>query len=402
MLFLLSLAARNLVRNLRRTVLTGTAVVAGVALMIFGWGLIDGLDDNILRAARLTYAGDLVLRPDGYPDDGLRFPLDQAAAVSPALTAKLDAAGPWTARTTFPARLVKGVDAQRVFVVAYDPATETRVFDRKSWRLEGSWPAADKPEIVAGSAFARLMELKLGDEVVLEARTRDGAINALNYTVVGVVRTDNTTMDNLSVWMEAPAAEQLAVLGGVRTQIAVLPTATPDVAKATLAGLGWTPLTLPEECDDLIAMNRIRRKSISVVVGMIMLIAATGIANTVIMAAFERIREIGTLLALGMPRRDVQLLFLLEGGVMGLVAGVFGAVLGSSLVLYWQANGMDFSSIVEKMAANMSMSVVVYTHFSWAPTLLSLLFGVVVAVLASVWPARYASRIVPADAVRAD
>jgi putative ABC transport system permease protein len=400
--FLLSLAARNLARNVRRTLLTSTAVVAGVALMIFGWGLIDGLDDNILRAARLTYAGDLVLRPDGYPDDGLRFPLDQAAPIPPALQARLDAAGDWTARATFPGRLVKGAEAQRVFVVAYDPATEARVFDRASWRLEGRWPAAGQPEIVAGSAFARLMELHVGDEVVIEARTRDGAINALTYTVVGLVRTDNTTMDNLSVWMEMPAAEQLAGLGGVRTSIAVRPREGAEAAKAALAGLGWTAWTLPEECDDLIAMNRIRRRSISVVVGMIMLIAATGIANTVIMAAFERIREIGTLLALGMRRRDVQVLFLLEGGVMGLGAGLVGAVLGSALVLYWQVNGMDFTSVVEKMAANMSMSVVVYTRFSWAPTLLSLLFGVVVAVLASVWPARYASRIVPADAVRAD
>lgn len=402
MLFLLGLAARNLARNLRRTVITSVAVVAGVAIMVLGWGLVDGLDDNVLRAARTTYSSEVILRPDGYPDDGMRYPLDEAALISDELRMKLDGVGAWTARTVFPGRIVRGSESQHVSVWAYDAATETAVFEREGWQVTGAWPAAGKTEIGLGSGLARLMELKVGDEVVIEGRTRDGAINALGYTVSAIVRVDNSSIDALGVWMEAATAQDLAQLNGVRTHIAVKPKGSADVAKSTLGGMGWTALTVSEECDDLIAMNRIRRKSIGTVVVMIMLIAATGIANTVIMATFERIREIGTLLALGMPRADVRTLFLLEGGIMGLAAGVLGAVIGGSAVLYFQRHGIDLSKQVDEVGSNLSMSTMVYTHFSWIPLLLSLKFGVGIAVLASLWPATHASRIVPADAVKAD
>lgn len=402
MLFLLALATRNLVRNLRRTVITSVAVVAGVAIMVLGWGLVDGLDDNVLRAARTTYSSEVILRPDGYPDDGIRYPLDEAKPISDDLRKRLDETGTWTARTVFPGRLVRGSESQHISVWAYDGATETQVFNREGWQVTGSWPAPGKTEIGVGSGLARLMELKVGDEVVIEGRTRDGAINALGYIVSAIVRVDNSSIDSLGVWMEAATAQNLAQLNGVLTHIAVTPKGSAEAAKAALSGLGWTALTISEECDDLIAMNRIRRKSIGTVVVIIMLIAASGIANTVIMATFERIREIGTLLALGMPRADVRSLFLLEGGVMGLVAGIVGAVIGGGAVLYWQSHGIDLSEQVDEVGANLAMSTMVYTHFSWLPLLLSLAFGFGIAVLASMWPAVHASRIVPADAVKAD
>ncbi|GDX80290.1 hypothetical protein LBMAG42_21010 [Deltaproteobacteria bacterium] len=402
MIFLIGLAARNLARNLRRTVITSVAVVAGVAIMVLGWGLVDGLDDNVLRAARTTYASEVILRPDGYPDDGMRYPLDEAALIPDSLRSELDKTGAWTARTVFPGRIVRGSESQHISVWAYDSATETQVFDRDGWKVTGAWPAPGKTEIALGSGLARLMELKVGDEVVIEGRTRDGAINALGYTVAGIVRVDNSSIDALGVWMEAATAQDLAQLNGVRTHIAVAPKGSVAAAKTELSGMGWTALTVSEECDDLIAMNRIRRKSIGTVVVMIMLIAATGIANTVIMATFERIREIGTLLALGMPRADVRALFLLEGGIMGLAAGILGAAIGGSAVLYWQRHGIDLSQQVDEVGANIAMSTMVYTHFSWLPLLLSLTFGVAIAVGASLWPATQASRIVPADAVKAD
>ena len=400
--FLLAIAARNLVRNTVRTVLTGAAVLFGVAILILGWGLVDGIDENMLRSARTTYAGDIILRPDGYPDDGMRYPLAAAKPLSDELRARLDAVGPWTARTAVPARLVLGAEAQRVTIWGYDESSDLKIFDRKGWMIDGEFPVSGRLEVALGSSLARLLEARLGDSVVLEARTRDGAINALGYVVSAIVKSDNSSMDALGVWMPLSRLDELAVLHGVATHIAVLAPKDPAAAALTLTGLGFVPLTLAEECEDLIALNRIRRKSLGVIVGMILLIAGAGIANTVIMAAFERIREIGTLLALGMSRRDVSLLFLFEGGIMGLGAGLVGATLGSGAVLYFQVHGIDLSSELEDVGANMSIASMIYTHFSWPPVFTALGFGVTIAVLASVWPARLASSTVPADAVRAD
>ncbi|HNC94883.1 MAG TPA: hypothetical protein PKW90_02100, partial [Myxococcota bacterium] len=81
MWFLLRLSFRNVLRNPGRTAITSVAVVAGVALMILGWGLVDGVDENVLRASSQTMTGDVLLRPVDYPTDGTSFPLDKAKAI---------------------------------------------------------------------------------------------------------------------------------------------------------------------------------------------------------------------------------------------------------------------------------------------------------------------------------
>jgi putative ABC transport system permease protein len=399
-IFLAQLALLNLLRNLSRTLITSVTVVFGVALPILGWGLVDGLDENMLRSARTTTTADVLLRPPDYPVDGIEFPLNKAAAVPADLAAALDGAGVWTTRTVFPARLVRGAESVRASGQSYEAARDGAVFPRESWRIEGAWPAAGAPELVLGAGLARLIGGGVGDDVVVEARTFAGAINALTFRVSGVVHTDNAMIDNLGFWVESGVAESLLQLEGRRTHIA-LKTGDPEGAAATLRGGAWSARTLLEECADLIAANMIRRYALLFLVGIILLIAGVGIANTVIMAAYERVREVGTLMALGMKKRDVAGLFLLEGAAMGAVAGSLGAALGLAGVFYFQSHGIDLGKAVENAGA-VAMASTLYTEPRAEPVLLSWSIGFGVALLASLWPARYASNLNPADAVKAD
>lgn len=398
-MWILALAVRNLARNLRRTLITSVAVVFGVALQILGWGLVDGMDENFLRAIATTTSADLLLRPDGYPDDGFSYPLEDARP-APDLAGRVE--GEVAARAIFQARLVKGPDAARVLGVAYDGVQDPKVFSRAHWATEGRWPERGAAEVVVGDGLARLLGLQLGDGVFLEARSPDGALGALTYTVVGTVHTDNAQLDNLGAWIEMEAAQALLLLGDRRTHLAVAVRGDPERAKAALEGSGWYGRTTRDEAADLLAANQIRRRALVLLVGVIMAIAATGIANTVIMAAYERVREIGTLLAMGMKRAEVGRMFLYEGAVMGTVAGLTGAVMGSSAVIYWERVGIDLSGATQAAMKDMAVSAYLYTKFGWPPVLFALVFSVTVAVLASVQPARFAARLNPADAVRAD
>jgi putative ABC transport system permease protein len=397
------LAARNLVRNVRRTVITSASVVFGVAIQVLGWGLVDGLDENFLRAARTTYAGDVLLRPDGYDLEGTSFPLDEAEVPPDALVAQLDAAGPWTSRALIPSRFVKGADGARGVVIGYEAERETTVFNRAEWKLDGRWPGPGAEEITVGYAFARLVGLATGDSVVAEARTADGAINALTYTVVGLVRTDNAQLDNVAAWMEMGAAERLGRLEGRRTHLAVLADAgTPDEIAQAATGTGWNAQTLLQETDDMLAINRFRRKAIGFLVFIVMAIAGTGIANTIVMATYERTREIGTLVALGMRRGQVRTLFLAEGAVLGTVAGILGGLLGAFWVHHWQIRGIHIGEDVMNASSGFPVGSVIYTVLKWPMVALSASFGTAVALVASLWPAHVAANLVPADAVRAD
>lgn len=410
---LVTLATRNLARNLRRTLITGVTVTFGVAVSVVGWGLVEGLDENVLRAARTTQTGDVLLRPQGYPTDGMDWPLAEAKVPDPALTARLDAAGTWAPRTYAMVRLVKGADAARVLAIAWDPARDGTVFPRDAWTVEGAWPTtapggvAAAPEVsglVLGRGLARLLDVKVDDEVILEGRTREGALNALPFRVTGIVRTDNAAMDNLAAWVRMDDAEALLLLGGARTHVAVKLRDDAEAAALAreVATQGWDARTTREEVADVLALNDLRRKALVLLVGVVMAIAGTGIANTVIMSVYERVREIGTLLAMGLRRAQVRALFLLEGAVLGVTAGLAGAGLGAALVVHFQTNGIDLGAELAQAGGNTPMSAVLFTRFTWPPLLGSLAFGVLMAVGASLWPAHHAAGLHPADATRAD
>jgi ABC-type lipoprotein release transport system permease subunit len=132
-----------------------------------------------------------------------------------------------------------------------------------------------------------------------------------------------------------------------------------------------------------------------------MALAGFGIANTILMAAHERVREVGTLRSMGMTEGGVLQLFLLEGALIGLLGGVFGALWGGGLAAHWARHPIDFSQAMQSRGS-LSISALVYTRFSPEAIAFGVALGVVISILASIYPARVASRMVPADAVRAD
>ncbi len=403
MWFLITLAFRNLFRNKFRTALSSVVVMVGVAIQIFGWGLVDGGDENVLRAASSTMTADVLIRPSAYPKDNLSWPLAESLVPPPSLLDAAAASGTLAPRLLFNARLVAGTEASRVLVVGYDPELDFKVFPRTHWAIDGTWPAEGQQQVVVGRALARLLDLAVGREIILEARSFQGALNAYTYTVSGVVHTDNSMFDNIGMWMPLALADTLVLTEGRRTHLA-LDVHDGDVAAVAVAldTAGFDAVTVREETADMLAVGDIRRRAVSFLVLIIMVIAATGIANTVVMAAYERVREVGTLMAFGMPRRGILQLFLIEGAVMGITAGGVGAVLGSAVNLYFSENGIDLSRQVGVAGSSMSMGSVLYTTFAWTPVLASVFFAIAVAVIASIYPARYAAGLVPADAVRAE
>ncbi len=401
MIFLFQLALRNLFRNTRRSVITAMTVTFGVALQILGWGLIDGLDENFLRAVRNTTTGDVLLRPDAYPTDGLTYPLEDTKLPADFAGRVEGIAAP---RTQFLGRIVKGAEASRVLGISYDAVQDPLVFPRENFTIEGAWPSGEADEVVLGSGMASLIDAKVGDTVVIQTRTVDGAQNAYGYTVAGIVHTDNNGLDNNGAWLDSRVAARLLSLGERRSHIAFkLPYGADRVAaKAALSGQGWTATTTEEEAADMLAINTIRRVALAIVVVIIMIIAALGIANTVIMAAYERVREIGTLLSLGMRKRDVSAMFLLEGLVLGVCAGLVGSAMGVAAVIYWELHPIELPAEGLKAGRDMAISAFIYAKFTWPPVFVALGFSAFIAVLASVWPARWAANQNPADAVRAD
>jgi putative ABC transport system permease protein len=399
------LATRNLLRSPRRTVLTITAIVAGVGLFIVGEGFLSGMTEGILRAVIDGTSGHVLVRPRGYPTQIGQHPIDELLSISAEARALLDRrAVAWTERTLFAPIAAHGSDSLRVTAISYDPERDPRVFPTELWKVTGAMPEAHD-EILISPRVARLLDLSPGGQLVLQVRTHKGAINALEVSVSGVLSTGNTALDMLTIFVPKPLAEEL-IATELPSHIAVR-LGDRDDAEAFQAALG--PLfpkeaevvTWREETAEMIRLQEIRRRALDLVMFILMALAAFGIANTILMAAHERVREIGTLRAMGMTEGGVLGLFIFEGALMGIIGGLLGAAWGGALIAHWARSPIDFSEVAEKATKGLAASALLYTRFDLGVIASTIALGVIISVVASVYPARVASRMSPADAVRA-
>lgn len=402
---LLRLALRNLLRSPRRTGLTVVAVIAGVALSIVGRGFIAGLTEGIIIAATDGTVGHVMARPAGYPTVGFQRPVDALLELNaPAQHLLEEEARAWTGRLLFAPLAAHGSDALRLAAIGFDPERDPTVFPRDRWTVSGTMPSGENDGVAVSMRVAELLGLKLGDRLVLQVRTHQGALNALEVEIAALVRTDNPALDTLGLWAPAPLARSL-LRAEAPTHLSVKLADRDDApafAARLAAALGAKAdvVTWQEETADLIAIQKIRVTALNLVVFILLALAAFGIANTILMAAYERIREVGTLRAMGMTEAAVLRLFLLEGALMGVVGALVGAGIGGGLVSYWHRHPIDFSQTMERAARGMSMSSLIYTQLEPMTLAVAVALGTAVAALASLYPARVAARMVPADAVR--
>jgi putative ABC transport system permease protein len=400
------LALKNLLRNRRRTILTTTTIVAGVGFFVLGQGFIDGMNENIIAGAVDGTVGHVSARPAGYPTHGHQHPVDVLLHVTPEARALLDReAVAWTERTIFAPLATSGSDSLRVMAIGYEPERDPHVFPRELWKVQGAMPRADGAEIGVSRGVGRLLELEPGDRLVLQVRTHKGALNALEVTVSGVVSANNAAIDGRGIFVPRALARTL-LAADPPTHLAVKlerREAAAAFAPRLAAALGAQAeiITWEAETAELLSLQAVRKKALNFVVFILMALAAFGIANTILMAAYERVREVGTLRSMGMTEGGVLRLFLIEGGLMGLAGSLLGVLWGGGLVAWWSRHPIDFSEVFEKQMRGVSVSAFVYTHLQPGVIATAVVLGVLVAVVASLYPARVAARMVPAEAVRA-
>lgn len=405
MMLLLRLAARNMFRHTRRTVMTVTVIVVAIGVLILGQGFIDGLDESIVAGAIGGTIGHVMAVPADYPSLGGQHPIDELLTVNEDTRALLNKeAEAWTERIMFTPTLIAGNDSLRVRAIAYDPVRDPQVFPRNLWHIEGEEPVPGEDQIMVARGVASLLQLGVGDMVVAQTRTHQGAINAMRLQVSGIYHTKNMALDVNGVLLPTPTAAKLISTTQPSHLLVrlVRRSKAAELSPKLAAALGPQAKvsTWQEETADLVALQNVRRQALNMLVFVLMLLAAFGIANTILMAAYERVRELGTLRAMGMTGGGVITLFLWEGVFMGLLGGALGAAWGGALALWWSASPIDMTEMLEGTSGAIPVTSLIYTRFDPTTAVFAILFGVAVATVASVYPARTASNMSPAAAIR--
>jgi len=403
---ILLLAWRNLWRNWRRTAIALAAVVLGLALLIFFDAMIRGSDEAIFGNAIRLYGGNLQIHAPGFRAKAARLPLlplDDPNAVMQTVGAEP------TLRAVTPRITTTGMVSRRgtslgVSITAIDAAVEAPLSVQAESITTGRFLAPDdRDAVVIGKGMADRLQVSVGDSVTLLGRRKNESLRQHTMNVVGIYDLGMPDIEKGMVFIPLADAQTLYNLRGQATEAVVFLNTVggEDRVMASLQSAlpayevdTWQTLR-PEIRQTMETKLAFTSFAGTVVVG----IAAIGILNLMLMAAFERTREMGVLAALGMRGWQIMGLFLLEGALIGLVGAVLGCALGGLLVAAIGRVGIDLSS-----AAGMGEIMALMGNRLYPSTTAGALLSrgalvVVITAIASLWPAWQASRTEPAVAL---
>ena len=403
---------RNLGRNRKRTVLTALGLAVGFFAVVFIVGWSQGIMSEMVESATSLVGGQIEIhdaeyRPERslYDTIGGRNGADVVALLrtidgEPSVVAaapRVYAGGLVSSGSATSAGMFMGVDPAREL-------TLSRFLDQLA---EGRLPVAGGNEVVIGAEMARQLSVGLDDELVVVTPGADGSMGNDLFTLVGVFRTGLVELDAMFVVMPLADLQTLLVLPPDRIHEIAVTTTDPWIAETTAAGL-VDVLTSADRAMEVVPWTVLNPAMVDyvalgdamyfIIVIFVFAIAIFGVANTMLMATYERRREFAVMLALGATPRSVRAVVLHEAVALGVLSLALGAVMTFPLMVWFHTAPPDMSwavGDVTLMGALLSPSLrVEYDVPFWAVSAISLF---VTAVLASLLPAWRAARVPPAD-----
>ncbi len=403
-----TIAYRDLGRHRRRSVFTLLAVALGLALLLWLNGLISGVvADSLANSIRLR-TGHVQIRAASFQEDKLSLQAKDLLANPDALVAQakalpeVKAAAPVLMASAILNTLDQSIGLQLLGVDTtsplYDPV--------RSGVVAGNWLAPDDREgILIGRDLANSLGVSVGQNVSLALVDSDGKPGEGTFTIRGLFSTGIPSYDQSAVFMPLDKAQAFTGTSGHASLIMILLNNQDDTDKvaAALRAPDVSVVTWSDLNKVFVDTMQTAMSFYVILDGIVILIVAVIIVNTLLMSVFERFREMGILAALGMKGGHIRQMFLLEGMTLGLAGIVVGIVLGAAGVAYLATTGIP---IGDKMAAvagsNFALSATMYGRFDASSFIGLSLATLIVVLLASLYPAWYAARLEPVDALRAD
>jgi len=400
---LLRIAFRNVLRNRRRSLITFSAVFLALGIMVSIRGFLNGLQATIRESVVLGQTGALQVHRTGFLKSvgstlELTVPTDEAFMGKIMAVQGVKAA---SARIMFGGMPNANDVSTAALFTAIDPVREPQVCPRRSEMISKgkSLRDAGPASAVLSPELASSLGVKLGDKATLLTGDRDGVMNALDFEFVGHYGQAGLPLPDKKIgFVPLAFAQELLRMEGRATEIAVALEHFDDAERVKpilQAALGpeyevstWHDVA--SFIDDAIAVQNF---ILNLIAGLFLFVALLGIANTMLMSVLERTREIGTMMSVGVRRRQILMLFLLEAAVLGLAGGIIGSIAGGGFVLYYGHKGM----VLPVPGALAPLHVFPLISAQYILFILALAAGG--AALAALWPSVRASRMRPVEAL---
>jgi len=400
------LAWRNIWRHRRRTVIIVLAMGLSLALMMFYDGLIDGFNQAIAQNAVRVLGGNIQVHAEGYRekvDSNPLLPLTDDSAVVQAALSQPDVIA--ASRRIQTGGLVSNREGSfPLSIIGIEPEAEAPVSLIAEHIVDGRYlETTDEDSILIGKGLAEALSIKVGDRITMVGSDAHKQNRQRTMTVIGIYDIGLPSFEKGAVYISLVEAQSLFDLRGQSTEVQItLKSVGPEsavVAALTPALPGYEVESWAKNYPEL--GNAIGQKNavMDIFSVIIVVIAGIGILNLLLMAIYERTREIGLLGAMGLKPRQIAATFILEGALIGVVGVIAGIGMGLMINLGLGQVGMDYSQFAGMTEYMALISGKIYptlgvSNLFWRATIV-----LIIAALAALIPALIAARREPSEAL---
>lgn len=405
---LTGIAFRNIARNLRRSILSGAAIAVSAMSIVLLFSFIDGMREDMAGNLTKYYTGEIRIRNKDFAEYERYNPIHLSVdwqAIEP-LVAKTEGLKAVFPRIPFPASLYLDGTNHGVMVIGADFTREPAFQNGETVVKEGRLPSVGQNEILMGVGLADNLGLAIGDKVTLISTTAARGSNAITVQITGLATFPVMAMNSTHAWMPLDRVQYFLRMGTAVQEVLIMASRTAkeelelatDLAKTIQQTTGVeVEVKTWRQLHDLYSLLEMAQYIYYFVGIFFFLLGSTVIINTTMMVIYERMREIGTLSALGMHGTELTRLFFLEGSMISAIGAAVGVLLGVGITLYFGRFGLDFTDALSGI--DFEISSVLYPRISWLTAVFVYLYAVVISSLATFIPSRRASKIQPVEAL---
>lgn len=387
----LFMAFRFVLRHKRKTVATGSFIILGTAVLVFLHGLTVGINDTMVHNSTHLHYGDIFLEfPSSFPQpSNVEKKITSLAPIEKTLF-----------RHRFSALVSSGSGQNPIVFYAVHPESEAETTAIAHKIISGTYPGANKKEILVGFKTARQLDVREGDPIAVQ---ESGGSWLGEFRVSGIFETGIPFYDNTIGYVPIQAINP-SVLERNRAELAIFVhrgDALPDVMQRL------TPLIPPELklrswealMPDLLQLIEMNEVAMQIIILFVFVLVGFGISNSFILTIVERYREFGILKAMGVTPRELIRLIFLESFIVCFTATIMGLLIGWFITNMFAGVGIDFGSLTSHnryfIVSGLVKPRVTLASLYWPG-----IMAIIISVVSSYLPTRIAAKKVTSETLR--
>ncbi|MGB7873382.1 MAG: FtsX-like permease family protein [Anaerolineales bacterium] len=405
--YILKMSLRNLARNKRRSALSAIAIAIGTALLLIMSATIRGEMRGSLDLNINLRTGHLQIHTEDYKDENMSLKrkdmIEAPTEISSQIEgiAQVKAASP---RLNASAILAFKNETIGVQILGIDPPSATNAPFRDGIVAGEFLTADDRQGVLIGLPLSENLNLNPGDSIDLIINTSNGNTDEQRFTIRGVYTTDTPGYDKATIFMPLEKAQTITRTENYASMIYILLHDMDDTAAVKEAI--YAPGYIVEDWEELNKLFLIVMQLSNAMMFffnlMVLGVTSTVIMNTLLMAVYERTREMGILGALGMKGKQIKALFLTEATLLAIGGVVIGLLIGVPLVLYYAQQGFYFGDLGISASSGMMLGNSIYPYPTIGDAVSVSIAALLITILSGYYPASQASKLEPVDALHSN